>query len=220
MARQERRRFASDEGSLEYLSYVPDRKEDDDAPLPLTLFLHGAGERGRDLDLVRVHGLPREIDGGRAVPFAVVSPQCPPDTWWTSHSALLFGLLDEVAATLPIDRDRVYVTGISMGGYGTWKLLAEQPERFAAAIPICGGGDVRWADRIARVPVWTFHGDADETVPLSETERMVEALERLNAPVRITVYEGVGHDSWTQTYARDDVYEWLLAHRRRGGPPQ
>ena len=178
------------------------------------LFLHGAGERGHDLEGVKTHGLPKLVARGEDLPCLVVSPQCPAGAWWTELVPELLGLVDEVSVAHRVDRDRVYVTGLSMGGYGCWAVAAAAPERFAAAIPICGGGKAAWAPRLRRMPIWAFHGREDDVVPLGATETMVKALEAVGAPVRLTVYDGVGHDSWTRTYDDPAVLDWLLAQRR------
>ncbi len=126
----------------------------------------------------------------------------------------LIQLVEHVTNNLHIDGTRVYVTGLSMGGYGTWRLVAAYPERFAAALPICGGGEpLEWAASLRRVPIWAFHGARDAVVPVSESEKMVDAVRRAGGQVRLTVYPDVEHDSWTQTYDNDEVYRWLLQHR-------
>ena len=200
--------------SLRYLLALPEGYGESDAKWPLLLFLHGAGERGDSLDLVKVHGPPKQVENGQRLPFVVVSPQAPADSWWDVEA--LAALLDEVMAEHRIDPDRVYVTGLSMGGFGTWELVSTYPERFAAAIPICGGGTPRKICNARDVPIWAFHGDADTSVPLTRSEEMVMWLqERCDGDkVRLTVYPGVGHDSWTRTYDNPEVYEWLLSHRR------
>ena len=127
----------------------------------------------------------------------------------------LIQLVDHVVAKMRIDPTRVYVTGLSMGGYGTWRLVAAHPERFAAAVPICGGGEPReMAGALRRVPIWAFHGARDPVVPLSASQEMVDAVQRAGGDVRLTVYPEVAHDSWTQTYNNPEVYDWLLSHRR------
>ena len=108
------------------------------------------------------------------------------------------------------------VTGVSMGGYGTWQLAAHAPERFAAIAPICGGGNPAWAERLKRMPIWAFHGDEDEVVPLRETTSMIDAVRAVGGEPRLTIYPGVAHDSWTAAYATPELYEWLLAQRRGG----
>jgi len=198
--------------SCQYLLYLP---EDSSTakPWPLVLFLHGAGERGADLELVKKHGIPKLVAAGKAFPFIAVSPQCPPDIWWDTE--VLAALLDDLAARYPVDPDRVYVTGLSMGGFGTWELLARYPDRFAAAAPICGGGIPHLAKRFTHVPVWAFHGAKDPVVPLRESQEMVDALKAGGADVQFTVYPDAQHDSWTETYDNPAFYQWLLSHKRQ-----
>jgi predicted peptidase len=183
-------------------------------PRSLVLFLHGSGERGDDVARVCTQGLPRAIERGKNVPFVAVSPQCPAGMTWTALLSPLRELLDAVVQSLRIDARRIYLTGISMGGFGAWQLAAHLPERFAALVPICGGGNPDWAARLAHLPTWAFHGADDRVVPAVCSESMVRALERVSAPIRLTLYEGVGHDSWTRAYDDPELYHWLLAQRR------
>jgi predicted peptidase len=187
---------------------------------PLILFLHGAGERGHDLELLKLHGLPYNLAQGDELPFVIVSPQCPPDEWWPDYHEVLIGLVDEISASYAVDTRRVYLTGLSMGGMGTWYLAQHYPERFAAIAPICGG--MPWyidaeaaAERIKSLPVWAFHGAKDDRVPLEESQKMVDALQACGADVQFTVYPDLDHNSWTATYANPELYRWLLAHERR-----
>jgi predicted peptidase len=165
---------------------------------------------GRDIERVRAGGLPRRIEAGGRLPFIIVAPQSPRPEW---DVGALDALLDEIMARYRVDVDRVYLTGSSMGGYGTWALAAAHPERFAAMAPICGGGNPASADRLRGVPTWAFHGAEDRTVPPEESRKMVAALERAGGDVRLTIYPGVGHDAWTITYADSGLYAWFLAHR-------
>ena len=212
------RATVSKEVALDYLLALPDGYSDDGDPWPLILFLHGAGERGSDLEKVKTHGPPKLVEAGQRIPAIVVSPQCPEDSWWTSHLDDLVAMLDDLEARLNVDPDRIYVTGISMGGYGTWALAALQPERFAAAAPVCGGGSgVATAVRVRDLPIWAFHGEADPVVPVEESQRIVDAIERFGGTkAKLTTYPGVGHDSWTQTYEDPKLWEWLFAQRRGG----
>lgn len=179
---------------------------------PLVLFLHGAGERGDDLERLKRHGLPRVLEERDDFPAIVVSPQCPPDERWSV--AVLRALLDEIEEGHAVDPDRISVTGLSMGGFGTWALAIAEPDRFAAIAPICGGGEPFGTARLTRLPVWAFHGDADTVVPLRRSQEMVEALRARGGDVRFTVYPGVEHDSWTRTYDNPELYDWLFSHRR------
>jgi predicted peptidase len=196
---------------LRYLLQLPEDYESTESS-PLLLFLHGAGERGDNLELVKKHGPPKLIEGGKSLPFIVVSPQCPSGRWWEPFE--LAALLDEIEQHYKVDKQRVYVTGLSMGGFGTWALAAYQPNRFAAIAPICGGGEPFTARLYADVPTWAFHGDQDNVVPLARSQSMVDALERAGGKVKFTVYPGVGHDSWSEPYADDAFYQWLLENRK------
>ncbi len=208
--------------TLPYLLYVPRAAASQpDRRWPLILFLHGAGERGSDVWLVAKHGPPKIVREQPDFPFVVLAPQCPAGRTWDNDE--LLALLDDVLARLPVDPTRVYLTGLSMGGYGTWSLGLAHPERFAAIVPICGGGDpIRAmladpakAEALRSLGVWAFHGARDPVVKLAESERMVEALRRAGVrEVELTVYPEAQHDSWTETYANPRLYEWLLKHQR------
>ena len=207
--------------TIHYLLFTPRGYGDGQSKWPLLLFLHGLGECGDDqLDRVKVHGPPKLVEMRPDFPFVVVSPQCLPPpggfrdvpTAWKPEP--LIQLVDHVVANMRIDPARVYVTGLSMGGYGTWRLVAAHPARFAAALPICGGGEPRaMADVARQVPIWAFHGALDPTVPLSASQEMVDAVRRAGGDVRFTVYPDVAHDSWKRAYANAEVYDWLLSHR-------
>lgn len=185
---------------------------------PLVVFLHGRGERGADLRRVRRHGLPKLIAAGRNFPFIVVSPQCPDlEPWW--NVTALDAFITEMTRRYRVDPQRVYLTGLSMGGYGTWALATRRPDRFAAILPICGGGEPRLARRLRRLPIWVFHGARDQTVPLARSRAMVRAIRAAGGAPRFTIYPEAVHDAWTQTYARDDVYSWLLSHCLPRGRP-
>ena len=196
----------------DYLLYLPEGYEESTDEWPLMLFLPGAGERGSDLEMVKRHGPPKLIEQGHDFPFIIVSPQCPRNQGWDIQ--FLSTLLDEVIAEHRVDESRVYLTGISMGGYGTWALGMDQPERFAAVAPICGGGAAYNACALKETPVWVFHGALDAVVPIDESVQMVRALKQCEGDVRFTVYPMAGHDSWTETYDNPEFYEWLLKHRK------
>jgi dipeptidyl aminopeptidase/acylaminoacyl peptidase len=202
---------------VDYLLYLPpDYNKDVQKQWPMILFLHGMGERGSNLEKVKAHGPPRHIAQGQDYPFVIVSPQCPDDAWWDVD--VLLALLDAVTESIRVDRNRVYLTGLSMGGYGTWALAARQPERFAAVAPVCGGGKVAAAPRFKELPVWAFHGERDRLVPPEKSREMVDAINKAGGNAKLTVYPEVGHDSWTQTYENPELYNWLLRHRRRTQP--
>ncbi len=189
---------------------------------PLILFLHGAGERGTDIWKVATHGPGKFAGAHPDFPFILVSPQCPERQIWSADA--LLGLLDEVTAKYVVDTSRVYLTGLSMGGYGTWDLGLTHPEKFAAIVPICGGGQmiaVLLSSRdngqaLKSLGVWAFHGTKDPVVPLEESQRMVDALKKAGVDdVKLTVYPEAGHDAWTETYKNPELYDWLLQHERK-----
>ncbi len=208
---------------MKYLFYLP---KDYDAKSkkrwPLMLFLHGAGERGTDVQRVAIHGPMSMVKQGTNFPFIIVAPLCPVDERWQNDS--LLGLLDRVEKKFKVDTNRVYLTGLSMGGYGTWNLGVAYHEKFAAIAPICGGGSVidvvlagykKTRNPLVDLPVWAFHGAKDPVVPLEESERMVGAFKKIGAKdVKLTVYPEAQHNSWTETYNNPELYEWLLKHSR------
>lgn len=203
-------------------------------PWPLILFLHGAGERGRDVWSVTKQGLPRLVvlDEGLSAEertigaqlrdrCIVLAPQCPHYEVW--NEIRLLTLLDAVGAHYRVDARRMYLTGLSLGGFGTWTLAIRHPGRFAAIVPICGGGRIadvltaseRHRDELRSLGVWAFHGAGDRIVPVDESERMIRALQAAGVTdAKLTVYPDVEHDSWTRTYANSEVYEWLFRHSR------
>lgn len=200
---------------LGYLLSLPPGYEADAAKKwPLIVFLHGAGESGSDLDKVKVHGPPKLIAAGSFDhPCIVVSPQCPGRGW---NADMVGALIDDICRQYRVDEERIYLTGLSMGGFGTWALAAARPERFAAIAPICGGGNPVDAIKLRGLPIWVFHGEKDNVVPLAASQAMVTALEALGQKdnVKFTIYPGVGHDSWTATYDDPEFYRWLFAQKR------
>lgn len=206
---------------LPYWLHLP--KVQTDQPLPLLLFLHGRGESGSDLEALKIHGIPKILAQDPAflplAPFIVAAPQCPWHTWWPEQADALDALLEELLATYPIDPRRIYLTGLSMGGFGTWYLACRTPERFAAIAPICGGGYwvhnfPDWVLELKEVPTWVFHGAKDPVVPLSASQQLVDLLQANGGNVRFTVYPEALHDSWTETYNNPDLYSWLLQHKK------
>ncbi len=194
--------------SANYLLYLPKDYNETDKEFPLVLFLHGAGERGDDIEKVKIHGLPKLINEGKDFPFIVVSPQCPDRMFWNTD--ILSKLLDEIEASYRVDKNRIYVTGLSMGGHGTWSLAIEQPNRFAAIAPVCGWADTSKASTIAHIPTWVFHGAKDVVVPVKSSEDMVAALKNYGSNVKLTIYPEANHDSWTETYNNEELYKWFL----------
>jgi len=201
--------------SCNYLLFLPEDYGKKRQSWPLIVFLHGAGERGSDLKKVAVHGPPKIVKNKKDFPFILVSPQCPEGDWWTEKVEVLINLVDDIAARYKVDKKRIYLTGLSMGGYGTWALASAYPERFAAIAPICGGGSRIMSLRLKDIPIWVFHGAKDRVVPLEESEEMVNAIRKRGGDVKFTIYPDAGHDSWTESYDNQELYDWFLEHRKQ-----
>jgi predicted peptidase len=206
------------DGSIPYLLYLPknysaQHNDASQSGWPLMLFLHGRGESQGPLSSVKKWGPPNFIDHGINFPYIIASPQCPPSPKnWNSpdQQALLVALLDHLTKTLNVDQDRIYLTGLSMGGFGSWRLAADHPDLFAAVVPICGGGDPDDADKLKNLPIWVWHGAADPVVPVKNSIDMVEAIKKAGGTtIRLTTLEGIGHVSWQAAYASPDLYEWI-----------
>jgi predicted peptidase len=202
--------------NIKYLLSLPDEYHTTGRKFPLILFLHGAGERGDDLNLVKMHGPLKIVEQGKDMPFVILAPQCPEGRWWPEPWMIetVYELLLEIKRNYRIDEERIYLTGLSMGGFGTWHLAISHPEEFAAIAPICGGGIPWLACNIQHLPVWAFHGARDDVVSIEKSREMVKALQECDADVKFTVYPDATHDSWTQTYENPDLYSWFLKHKR------
>jgi len=196
-----------------YLLYVP---EDYDAnrkkKWPMIIYLHGKSACGSDLNNLKRYGIPFFIDRGMQFKAIVVSPQCPSGKNWTSDN-WLEPLLDEVAEKYHIDTCRIYLTGMSLGGFGVWDLTIRYPKKFAAVVPLCGGGRPQKVCAMKDVPVWVFHGNKDEQVPIERSEEMVTALRKCGGSPKFTVLRGQGHDIH-RTYADERIYRWMYRHKR------
>jgi len=204
------RKFEKGSVKYDYLLYLPKDYGQDSKGSPLVLFLHGKGDK---LARMKRFGLPGQIERKKGVSFILVAPECP-DRFWVPRS--LNALLDDVGAKYKVDKDRVYVTGLSLGGFGTFSLIAAYPDRFAAAIPICGGGMPASAKKLKDMPIWVFHGAKDDVVPAKRSEAMVKALKDAGSKsVKFTLYPEAKHNSWTKTYSDEKVWEWLLKQKRR-----
>lgn len=199
-----------DSKNLGYWVYMPQEVEQREE-WPLVVFLHGKGDGNRP-ELVLKHGLPREVADGQHFPFLLVSPRSGVDKWWSAPELKL--LLDEVLATYPVDVGRVYLTGISMGGFGTWDLGAHVPQYFAALVPICGGGDPKMASKYSKLPIRAYHGDADQVVGLHYSQEMVNAVEREGGEVELIVLPDTGHRAWPLVYGDPEFWDWLLHQKR------
>lgn len=223
--------FRAESGeTLSYRLYMP-AKTAADQKFPLVLFLHGAGERGSNNVSQLVHGIDALIRHGidSGDPAILLVPQCPADAKWVnvpwnaaSHTSpaepspalrLALALVREKITALPVAPGRVYITGISMGGYGTWDAIQREPTLFAAALPICGGGDTASVPAIKHIPIWTFHGDKDTAVPVSRSRDMVNALKAGGGNIQYREYPEAGHNVWTRTYQDSEVLKWFFAQR-------
>lgn len=197
--------------AYEYAVYVP-AESAADRPWPTILYLHGSGMRGDDIDRIKSWPMAaRPMDPN--FPFLVVMPQCPEGQRWNPQA--LSALLDEIEQQYPVDPNRIYLTGQSMGGYGTWALAQFQPQRFAALVPVCGRGDPNSAELFVDTPIWAFHGQLDQAVPVSGTTDMVEAIRAAGGEPRVRIYPDQGHQIWDTVYGTQQLYDWLLAQRRR-----
>jgi predicted peptidase len=181
---------------------------------PLLIFLHGSGESGEDIEKVKVYGPPKLVASRSDFPFIVASPQAR-NRIERFDLVVLDAMLDELLEQLPIDPDRVYLTGLSMGGMWTYGWASLRPDRFAAIAPVCGDWDAADACRLKHIPVWAFHGAKDDVVPIDSDRAMVEAINACGGGARLTVYPDTGHDSWTAAYADPELYTWLLQQRRK-----
>jgi len=204
---------------------------------PLVLFFHGSGERGNDNVKQLANGAGRfaRPDSQSRFPCFFLAPQCPTQlgnqpTMWTGtrEQMHLLKLAPKPAISLqtalelsvmiqekyPVDPDQIYVAGISMGGFATWEAVIRDPQRFAAAVPVCGGGDTTYVDRIKHIPVWAFHGADDPVVPVAYSRSMIEGMKQAGGLPRYTEYPGVGHNSWDRAYSEPDLLSWLFAQKR------
>lgn len=230
--RYEGREFnGGDAGKLPYRMLSPKSLEAG-KKYPLVIFLHGAGERGTDNKIQLVHGM-NEFASDAVMdkfPAFVIAPQCGDGEQWVNvpwtddrhtmpeapskYLGLTLRLIDNLVEALPIDTSRIYITGLSMGGFGVWDAVQRRPKFFAAAVPICGGGDDAMAKSIAPVPIWAFHGDEDGVVKPKRSRDMVAALKEVGGKPRYTEYITTGHDSWVQAYRNPEMYEWLFAQKK------
>jgi predicted peptidase len=227
--------FTKDTASLPYRLLKPGGYDKDEKDrYPLVVFLHGSVGRGTDNTKQIRSGVEEFMTDAtrKKHPCFLAVPQCPPDKMWfnvgsndtkanlplpkspTEPAAMVFDLIDTLCSEYPVDKNRIYLTGLSMGGYGTWDLISRKPELFAAAIPICGGGDPAQADKLAKLPIWAFHGDADLLVPVDRLRDMITAIKKAGGEPKFTEYKGVGHDAWTTTYKNKEVLDWLFEQKK------
>lgn len=232
----EPRTLEKDGHVLPYRFYQPPHMEPR-KNYPLVLLMHGAGERGTD-NRHQLYGF-REKAFWEKYPCIIIAPQCPKpvpglgdqENVWVqtgfgnpSHTMkekpswplqFTMDLLDKVIAENPVDQHRIYVTGLSMGGFATWELIQREGDKFAAAIPVCGGADLVFAPKLVNLPIWVFHGDADKTVLPKRSRDMVAAITAAGGHPKYTEYPGVGHGAWAPAYSDPEVWDWLFAQTKK-----
>ena len=197
-----------------YVKYLP-RDCDESKKYPLVIFLHGAGERGDDLDHAMRHGYMKYVrEEGKEYPFIFVAPQCPNGKYWGCYTESLLAFIDYVTETLSVDTDRIYLTGLSMGGTGTWMTAMAAPEKFAAIAPICGSGIVWNGGCLSRLPIFIYHGDCDDIVPITESIGMLRAVNKNGGKAQMKICYGVGHNAWDYAYTDEALIEWLLSQHK------
>ena len=202
----------TNEFGFPFIAYIPDRISDHPA---LLIQLHGAGERGdspEELDLVLFHGYSKVVNDTNLEDCILVMPQCPKDSFWVAKIESIRKFIDHIVSAYAIDTGRIYLCGLSMGGYGTWYTAMAYPNLFAAIAPCCGGG-MAWNAGMLTMPVWAFHGADDTVVSPYQTQEMVAALKDRNPNLRWTIYEGVGHDSWSRAFS-EELLQWFFSHRK------
>jgi predicted peptidase len=227
----EKRTYKDENGkTLQYRLMKPDNY-DPKMKYPLVLFLHGAGERGKDNERQLIHGVPEfaKAENRKQYPRFLIAPQCPANEGWSNFLSkkpttakeqsepgmLAVDLVKAIEKEFSIDPNRIYITGLSMGGYGTWDIIVRHPDMFAAAVPVCGGGDPSQAEKIAKLPIWVFHGGKDKVVPPQRSREMVEAIKKAGGEAKYTEYPDVGHDSWVKAYKDADMMKWLFEQKKK-----
>ena len=201
--------------TLRYYLYYPEAyAESDKDSFPLLLFLHGGGESGQDLEALKTNGPPKLLAEGKQFPFLVLAPQHPhPKKWWNIRAVM--ELLETVIEENRVDRDRIYLTGLSRGGSAAWELAVQYPDSFAAMMVVCGMTPVPYAHWIDKnMPIWVFHGALDAVIPIEHSEKMVARLKEMGYPVRFTRYEDVAHNAWERAYTTEEVYSWFMEQKK------
>ena len=203
----------ADGSESKYVVFMPAAYKTDGEPFPVILFLHGMGESGTDGIAQATVGIgPAITRSKKPFPFIVIMPQSPKRSWMADSpdGQTAIAILDEVGKEYKLDPNRTYLSGLSMGGYGTWSLAVKYSDKWAAIAPVCGGGDPKQAEKIKHIPCWIFHGDKDTAVNVEKSREMVAALKAAGGNPKYDEYPGVGHNSWDKAYATKELYSWLL----------
>jgi len=198
-----------------YLLYLPEEYSTNEESFPLIIYLGGGSQNGDDLNKLKTYGIPYYIEQGQVYNFIIASPQCPENKYWTTEN-WFDSLYIDLISKYRIDTTRIYVTGISNGGFGTWQVAMDYPDRFAAIVPLCGGvndGDTANISKLRQLPIWTFHGTADDMIPIDETERVVRKLEAYGH-IKFTCLQNEGH-AIQYLYEDNKIFDWLLQHRKK-----
>ena len=213
-AQEVKAEFNKEVKEIQKISYVLDYPQNAKGKLPLIVFLHGSGERGNNLEMVKAHS-PFTYKNLIKEPVAILAPQCPADVWWDTKA--VYNLIKEIQAKYKIDASRIYLTGLSMGGWGTWKLANEHPEMFAAVAPVCAPAD-RWMEatihRYKGLPIKIFHGGNDDIVSPMNSIEIYQSLKKVNPTVTLTIFPDDNHNSWDSTYSDPKLYEWMLNQKK------
>lgn len=211
MQKEERFQISINE-SVDYRYLIYKTEKECKQKLPLIVFLHGAGERGEDLSMLKAHSIPNMFDTDIEYPCIVVSPQCSSDSFWTAEIPKLKIFIDGIVKKYPVDENRIHLTGISMGGFGTWHMAMAYPDMFASIVPICGGG-MPWNADVLKMPIRIYHGELDSVVSVRESIDMYESLKKTNSNVMLKVFQGVDHNAWDYAY-NDELISWMLEQKK------
>jgi len=203
----------SDTAKLGFLICLPEGYNKQSSPMPLIVFLHGAGEKGSDPDDLRAHGLPLLLERGKDIPFVVVSPLCPVKQPWNFD--VLDNLLDSVRKDYNVDTTRIYLTGISSGGTGVLSWAIKEPGKFAAIAPLCGFADTVKVKILKSLPIWIFHGEKDMVAPVAQSETIARVIAAAGGNPRFTKYPELAHSIWRETYNNPQLYEWFLSNKAK-----
>lgn len=211
-----REEFCMDGWEFPFVMYRPKTINES---MPLIIQLHGAGEVGNggfELNKVDIHGMSHLLMGDVEYPSLFVMPQCPTGSFWVAEISKIHSFIKRIIEKYQVDENRVYLTGLSMGGYGTWYTALRYPEMFAAIVPVCGGGMV-WKAGVLGMPIWAFHGKEDDVVYPIETENMINKIRSVGTnqeEVNMTLFDHVGHNAWTYAYT-PELINWMLSKKRR-----